>query len=154
MTALLRRVAEIGLLRSSWGDVLANDREDGGLGAGVARFAEDAEARLQGIAAELAAGTFAPGLLTRVDLPREDGTSRLLHVPKVSDRVVERAVLAVLTPIVDPWLGPWSFAYRAAWVWPTRCRRWPGCVGRAWTGWSAPMSPTASPASRSVTCGA
>jgi CRISPR-associated protein Cas1 len=33
-------------------------------------------------------------------------------VPTVRDRVVERAVLAALTPVIDPWLGPWSFAYR------------------------------------------
>jgi CRISPR-associated protein Cas1 len=33
-------------------------------------------------------------------------------VPPVRDRIVERAVLAVVTPVVDPLLGPWSYAYR------------------------------------------
>ena len=37
---------------------------------------------------------------------------RTLHVPAVRDRVVERAVLAVLTPVIDPLLGPFSYAYR------------------------------------------
>jgi CRISPR-associated protein Cas1 len=43
---------------------------------------------------------------------RKDGRVRPLHVPPVRDRIVERAVLAVVTPVVDPLLGPWSFAYR------------------------------------------
>jgi CRISPR-associated protein Cas1 len=45
-------------------------------------------------------------------LLREDGKVRLLQVPPVRDRVVERTVLAELTPIVDPLLGPWCFGYR------------------------------------------
>jgi CRISPR-associated protein Cas1 len=50
--------------------------------------------------------------MTRVAIPREDGQVRQLHVPTVADRILERAVLAVLTPVIDPWLGPSSFAYR------------------------------------------
>ena len=45
-------------------------------------------------------------------MPRPDGQIRLLHVPAVRDRVVERSVLAVLTPVIDPLLGPFSYAYR------------------------------------------
>jgi CRISPR-associated protein Cas1 len=30
----------------------------------------------------------------------------------VRDRIVERAILAVLNPVIDPWLGPFSYAYR------------------------------------------
>ena len=108
----LLKVASVDLLRSAWDAVLANDRDDGVLGAGVSRFVRDADARLERIAAELAAAQYRPGLLTRVAIPRDNGPARLLHVPTVADRVVERAVLSVLTPMVDPWLGPWSFAYR------------------------------------------
>jgi CRISPR-associated protein Cas1 len=112
MSAGLAQVASLDLLRSSWETVLANDREDGVLGVGVARFARDADSRLQEIAVELAAGRYRPGLLVRVGIARDDGAVRLLHVPKVRDRVVERAILAALTPVIDPWLGPWSLAYR------------------------------------------
>lgn len=112
MSSLLARAAAPAALRSAWLDLLAGDRADGVLGAGVARFAEDAEENLAELSEQLAAGGYRPGLLMRVALPRPDGPPRVLAVPSVRDRVVERAVLAVLTPLVDPWLGPASYAYR------------------------------------------
>jgi len=110
--ATLANVAGPEQLAAAWADVLAGDRDDGVLGPGVARFARDAEQFLAEIAAQLTAGTYQPGPLTPVALPRPDGQTRLLHVPSVRDRIVERAILAVLTPVIDPWLGPFSYAYR------------------------------------------
>jgi len=47
MNTGLLQVASVELLRPAWDDVLANDRDDGVLGAGVSRFARDADARLE-----------------------------------------------------------------------------------------------------------
>jgi len=50
------------------------------------------------------AGEYQPDTLTEVEIPKDDGDDgdvRVLHVPSVRDRVVERAVLAVLTPVVE-----------------------------------------------------
>jgi CRISPR-associated protein Cas1 len=110
--ATLARVAYPAQLAAAWADLLASDREDGVLGPGVARFAEDADENLARIAAELGSATYEPGRLTPVELPRPDGRVRMLHIPAVRDRVVERSVLAVLTPEIDPLLGPFSYAYR------------------------------------------
>ena len=112
MAGLLAQVATVSLLRSAWLDVLSNDSDDGVLGAGVSRFADDAEDNLGKLADRVLAGTYRPGRLTRLTVGGSGAKPRRLQVPTVSDRVVERAVLAVLTPIVDPWLGPASFAYR------------------------------------------
>jgi CRISPR-associated protein Cas1 len=46
MADLLAHVATLSLLRAAWLDVLAKDRDDGAPGAGVSRFAEDAEENL------------------------------------------------------------------------------------------------------------
>jgi CRISPR-associated protein Cas1 len=110
--ATLAQVADPDQLATAWADVLAGDRGDGVLGPGVAHFAREAEQHLAEIAADLQAGQYEPGRLTPVALPRPDGQARILHVPTVRDRVVERAILAVLTPVIDPWLGPFSYAYR------------------------------------------
>jgi CRISPR-associated protein Cas1 len=147
----MTRVAAPDLLTSAWADVLAKDRDDGVLGAGVARFAEDAEERLCELSAHLGAGTYLPDRLTPVPLLRHDGATRQLHVPSVRDRIVERAVLAVLTPIVDPWLGPFSYAYRPGLGSRTPSRPSHGYATRAWPGLPGRTSTTASLRSRSHT---
>jgi len=105
-------VADERVLRECWEDVLAADREDGELGAGVSRFREDAAQRLEALAGQLREGTWRPDLLTRVEMARDDGRIRLLHVPSVRDRVVERAVLGRVSAMVDPLLSSAAFAYR------------------------------------------
>lgn len=110
--ASLHQVANPGQLAAAWADVLASDLDDGVLGAGVSRFSEDAEENLAKLAADLATGSYEPGLLVPVGIPRPDGRMRTLHIPSVRDRVVERSVLTALTPVVDPLLGPFSYAYR------------------------------------------
>jgi CRISPR-associated protein Cas1 len=99
-------------LIAAWADVLASDQDDGVLGTGVSRFLEDADENLAKIAADLRAGTYEPGPLTPVGIPRPDGRVRTLHIPAVRDRIVEKSVLAALTPVIDPQLGPFSYAYR------------------------------------------
>jgi CRISPR-associated protein Cas1 len=79
----------------------------------VARFAENADQNLADIGAQLLEGEYRPGWLTPVSIPGHlDGRPRVLHVPTVRDRVVERSVLAVVSAVIDPWLGPFSYAYR------------------------------------------
>lgn len=112
LRATLVQVAEVDRLRAAWADILATDLDDGMLSTGVSRFAEDADKNLANISAQLLSGEFEPARLTPVSLPRPDGRARVLHIPTVRDRIVERSVLAVVTPIIDPWLGPFSYAYR------------------------------------------
>lgn len=69
------------------------------------------DANLQQLSEQLAEATYRPWDLTEV-LITEDSKVRVLHVPTVRDRVVERSLLEVITPWVDPVLGFCSFAYR------------------------------------------
>ena len=50
--------------------MLASDWEDGTLGHAVTRFAEDADEQLARIAGEIRSGTYEPGQLMPVELPR------------------------------------------------------------------------------------
>lgn len=47
-----------------------------------------------------------------VEIAKPGGGVRRLAVPGLTDRIVERALLAELDVIIDPLLLPWSFAYR------------------------------------------
>lgn len=111
MGLLYDRAISPAALRRAWGEVLANDREDGLLSPAIERFEEDVSTKLDALRLELVEGRYRPFDLTEVEIPKEDG-SRSLQIPAVRDRIVERCLLDALTPCVDPSLGSSSFAYR------------------------------------------
>ncbi len=77
---MLERVASVGALGEAWRRVLANDAEDDVLSAGVQRFAQDADARLDELRTRLVSGDYVPARLVRVSLRKEDGDERVLHI--------------------------------------------------------------------------
>lgn len=99
-------------LRQAWAEVLANDLADGVPAPGVTRFQERLDWQLTRLERQLAAGTYHPQPLTEVPILKPDGGTRVLHVPTVRDRIVARAILDAVNPLVDPHLGCAAYAYR------------------------------------------
>lgn len=64
------------------------------------------------IKAELLADAYKPQAVRRVEIPKPDGGIRLLGIPSVVDRLIQQAVLQVLTPIFDPAFSDFSFGFR------------------------------------------
>ncbi|GLI00899.1 CRISPR-associated endonuclease Cas1 [Phytohabitans aurantiacus] len=112
MGSLYAAATTVEALTTAWEGLLGDDRIDGMVSPGTTRFAAQADQRLAELAAGLADGTFRPRPLTAVKIAKDDGGVRHLAVPPVADRVVEKALAAVLSPVLDVWLGPSSFAYR------------------------------------------
>ena len=106
------RLLSVSALTRAWEDTLATDASDGELQPSIVRFSGDAGRRLTELADALATGRYVPGDLTELHIPKADGTHRVLHIPQVIDRIVERALLKGLNPLVDPHLGCSSFGYR------------------------------------------
>jgi group II intron reverse transcriptase/maturase len=108
---LLDRILAPATLRRAWRQVRANQGVPGYDGITVTRFERDLETNLVTLASDVRAGNYRPGRLLRIQLKTESKI-RSLAIPVVRDRVLQRAVLDVLSPLCELRFAPSSFGYR------------------------------------------
>jgi CRISP-associated protein Cas1 len=112
MGELLARAFTEQALLDAWSEVRDAALADGDAGPEVDHFEGAAARNISKLADELVDGSFSPHPVVRVEIAKPAGGLRKLAVPSLTDRIVERALLAELDQVIDPLLLPWSFAYR------------------------------------------
>lgn len=64
------------------------------------------------ITRQIQTGQYTPQPVKRVEIPKGDGDTRKLGIPTVTDRVIQQAVVQILTPIIDPIFSDYSYGFR------------------------------------------
>lgn len=109
---LMERIVDRANLETAWKNVQANHGAPGPDGVRVDQFCETFGPQWPEIRRQLLEGTYQPGPARRKSIPKPDGSQRHLGIPNVVDRLIQQAILQVLTPIFDPGFSESSFGFR------------------------------------------
>lgn len=109
---LLEAVASASNLAQALLNVARNKGAAGVDGRSVDEVVAAAPRLLSYLRRELLAGTYRPGDIRRVWIPKPGGGQRGLGIPNVVDRWVQQAVLQVLQPIFEPTFHASSHGFR------------------------------------------
>jgi RNA-directed DNA polymerase len=110
---LMMRILERNNMQRAWERVKSNKGAPGSDGMTLEDFPAYAKAHWSEIRQDLLDGRYQPRPVRRVVIPKPHGKGeRLLGVPCVVDRVIQQAILQILTPIFDPEFSESSFGSR------------------------------------------
>ena len=96
----------------AWARIKANRGAAGPDGIMVQDFPEWFRPQWESIRRQLLDGTYRPSPARRVSIDKTGGGTRELGIPNLLDRVIQQAIVLVLTPIFDPEFSESSFGYR------------------------------------------
>jgi len=113
MIRLLEQALEMSNLRDAWEEIAKNKGMAGVDRVSVARWQRNWEERLVGLVAAVRANTYQPRKLRLKRIPKRSRREfRILRIPTITDRVLQRAILQVLHPVFEPRFLRGSFGYR------------------------------------------
>lgn len=110
-TALLHHVYDIERLRAAYLAV-RRDAAPGVDGETWQHYGEDLEGNLQDLAERLRRGAYRAKPVRRAYIPKADGRQRPLGVPALEDKIVQRAVVEVLSAVYETDFLGFSYGFR------------------------------------------
>ncbi|MCA1706958.1 MAG: group II intron reverse transcriptase/maturase [Actinobacteria bacterium] len=96
----------------AWWRVRANRGAAGVDEQSIEEFESDLSGNLYKLWNRLSSGSYMPPPVRAVEIPKRDGSLRVLGVPTVADRVAQTVVCSYLEPGVEPHFHPDSYGYR------------------------------------------
>ena len=110
--SLMEQIADPGNIEQAWKRVKANRGAPGPDGVTLDEFPKTLRSQWPELRKQLLDGTYQPSPARRKSIPKPDGSERHLGIPNIQDRVIQQAILQVLTPIFDPSFSDSSFGFR------------------------------------------
>ncbi|MHB1391184.1 MAG: group II intron reverse transcriptase/maturase [Thermoleophilia bacterium] len=108
----MEEVADPDNLNQALKKVKANKGAPGIDGMTVTELESWLEANQDQLMESLISGSYRPSPVRRVEIPKPGGGKRQLGIPTVVDRLVQQALLQVLTPVLDSLFSESSFGFR------------------------------------------
>jgi RNA-directed DNA polymerase len=109
---LIEQIVNERNMERAWKKVKANRGAPGPDGVTLDEFFQSFRAQWPNVRQQLLDGTYEPSAARRKSIPKPDGSERHLGIPNVQDRLIQQAILQVLTPIFDPGFSESSFGFR------------------------------------------
>ncbi len=109
---LMEKIVDTDNLVKAWNKVRSNHGAPGPDGITIDDFPDHCREQWPVIKQQLLDGSYMPSPARRKSIDKPDGGQRHLGIPNVMDRVIQQAVLQVLTPIFDPGFSESSFGFR------------------------------------------
>jgi len=92
--------------------VIVNKGSSGIDGKRTRTLSEDFRKEKEELLHQLRTSTYQPQPILGVEIPKENGKTRLLGIPTVTDRLLQQAVSQVLMPLYEPLFSEQSYGFR------------------------------------------
>lgn len=109
---VIEKMVRPGNLLKAYQRVKRNGGAPGADGITVEEFGQRLQSELKRASDAIVAGRYQPQPVRMVEIPKPGGGTRQLGIPTVLDRVLQQALLQVLTPVFDPEFSKWSYGFR------------------------------------------
>jgi group II intron reverse transcriptase/maturase len=111
-TNLCEQLVSLANIQAAIRKVMANKGACGVDRMEVNELPEYFETHWLGICEQIVSRTYKPNPVLRVEIPKDNGGVRLLGIPTAVDRVIQQAMVQVLTPVFEPTFSDYSFGFR------------------------------------------
>lgn len=112
MTQLMEKIPGRDNMMRAYKKVKANKGAGGIDGVGTDEIRDYLKENWPGIRERIEKRKYKPQPVLRVEIPKPDGGVRNPGIPTVVDRIIEQAVVQVITPIVEPHFSEYSYGFR------------------------------------------
>lgn len=109
---LLIQVVSNANIRQAWQQVRRNKGVAGIDGISIEQFVDWVTPQWKTLREQLLDGSYRPQPVMRVRIPKDDGSMRLLGIPTVLDRLIQQAIVQILSPLFDPTFSEHSHGFR------------------------------------------
>ena len=112
MSELLERILSRDNMSNAYKRVYANKGSSGVDGVTVDELLEYARQNWKSIKEQIRHRKYKPLPVKRVEIPKPNGGVRKLGIPTVMDRVIQQAIVQVLSPMCEPLFSEFSYGFR------------------------------------------